>query len=100
MFASLGDGSVARIGNPQAENLDELKIEFLGRTGEDDQNCGKGGPADIWPDGTNMESKCGRPLGLWLVKSSEGNDIDTLLVADAYKVSLCIATFMEMRQIC
>jgi hypothetical protein len=86
MFASLGDGRLVRIGNPKAENLNELKIELLGRTGDDDENCGKGGPADIWPDGTNnMESKCGRPLGLWLVNSPEGRDGDTLLVADAYK---------------
>jgi hypothetical protein len=85
MFASLGDGRVARISNPKAKNLEELKINYLGRTGEDDENCGKGGPADMWPDGTNMESKCGRPLGLWLVTSSEGKDGDTLLVADAYK---------------
>jgi len=86
MFASLGDGRVARIGNPQADNLDDLKIEFIGRTGEDDENCGKGGPADTWADGANMESKCGRPLGLWLLNSTEGNDYGhRLLVADAYK---------------
>lgn len=82
MFATLGDGRIVMIDRTK-EASDELTWHTLARTGDEDARCGGGGPADFWPDGANMEEKCGRPLGLWMGKTSGGED--ALLVADAYK---------------
>jgi len=108
MFAALGDGRIARI----EENTDDDTVQWntLLRTGagagahhplEDDsaqddlnEKCSVwGGPADL----TNTELKCGRPLGLLLVKRStvedhpdEDEDEDVLVVADSVRGLLMI----------
>lgn len=103
-FVSLGDGRIVQL-KASVRDWDELAWRTVVRTGDpggDALQCGSGGPSDK----TNMESKCGRPLGLLLAKRSsvdptftsarEGemfldDDIeDVLLVADAYRGLLMV----------
>ena len=96
MFAGLGDGRIVRL-SEDSNNSDgdhaDLSWTTVVRTGEDDEKCGKGGPADT----TNTEEICGRPLGMKIVKRSSientdhGEDEDVLVVADAYKGLLMIS---------
>ncbi|KAL7457407.1 hypothetical protein ACHAWC_008967 [Mediolabrus comicus] len=101
-FVSLGDGRIIRIepADDDDKSWNELTWRTVVRTGEDDARCGSGGPSDE----SNMESKCGRPLGLWLTKQSSvdpnfpldgsktaDEDETVLLVADAYKGLLMIS---------
>ncbi len=93
-FISLGDGRIVRINDP----IDaDITWDTIVRTGIDDDQCGKGGPADD----NDMEQKCGRPLGLWLASRSsvdknfksdddDAQDEDVLLVADAYRGFLMV----------
>ena len=94
-FISIGDGRIVRINDPSKA---DISWDTIGRTGIEDDQCGKGGPADD----NDMERKCGRPLGLWLASRSSvdknfksddsdtAQDEDVLLVADAYKGFLMV----------
>lgn len=100
-FISLGDGRVVRLvkgsswdGVPQWETLVRTGGRKEGGTISHERYCGTGGPADL----VNLEPRCGRPLGLWMVdRASVDPDFDNpqplsartkeeeaLLVADAY----------------
>mmetsp|Transcript_18895 Transcript_18895/g.54460 ORF Transcript_18895/g.54460 Transcript_18895/m.54460 type:complete len:412 (-) Transcript_18895:87-1322(-) len=91
MFASLGDGRIVRLVG--VHDSDGVSWTTVSRTGADDKNCGRGGPADT----TNTEALCGRPLGIKIAKRSSvdnanlDDDEDVLVVADAYKGLLMIS---------
>ena len=93
IFLSLGDGRIVRARHVQHDGEEVLKWEALVRTGEDHPDCGKGGPSDTY----NMEMRCGRPLGMVIVKKStvrdgvdDANNEDVLIVADPYRGLLLI----------
>ncbi|KAL3777947.1 hypothetical protein ACHAW5_008350 [Stephanodiscus triporus] len=89
MFASLGDGRIVRIRDPDSNVPTWETILRTGSPGDDDDDamlrCGSGGPTDDHPDYGPREEICGRPLGMWL----DGNDV--LLIADAYRGLLEVA---------
>lgn len=93
-FISVGDGRIVRINDP---SYADISWETVGRTGINDDQCGRGGPTDD----NDMEQKCGRPLGLWLASRSsvdknfksddeDAQHEDVLLVADAYRGFLMV----------
>mmetsp|Transcript_11505 Transcript_11505/g.28336 ORF Transcript_11505/g.28336 Transcript_11505/m.28336 type:complete len:388 (-) Transcript_11505:117-1280(-) len=69
LITGLADGRIVRLFTDTEDG--RMKYDSLGRTGEDDPNCGK----DI-----DLEPKCGRPLGLHLTNGGKA-----LLIADGYK---------------
>jgi hypothetical protein len=113
MFASLGDGRIARL-----SDIDEPGVvpawDAILRTGsiplrddddDDDDDatnpsppaairaararCGLGGPSDDHPIIGPSEEDCGRPLGMWLEHGrsddDDDGDDDVLYIADAYR---------------
>ena len=94
-FLSLGDGRIVRMTTEDPLEWRDLSWQTVVRTGEDSEDCGSGGPSDE----TEMESFCGRPLGLLLTRRSTidpyyssrtSADEDVLLVADSYKGLLMV----------
>ena len=94
-FLSLGDGRIVRMTTKDTLEWRDLSFDTVVRTGEDSEDCGSGGPSDE----TDMESTCGRPLGMLVTRRSvidpyyssrTSVDEDVLLVADSYKGLLMV----------
>ena len=91
LYAGLGDGRIVRIDASLAAHV------TIARTGADADTCGVdgerwGGPTDRY----ELESLCGRPLGLRLVRRAllvpSGDPFEmVLVVADAYKGLLMVS---------
>lgn len=90
-FMSLGDGRIVRMDESGSswQTVVRTGTTGIGNRQEVHGSCGGGGPADV----TDTESRCGRPLGLWMARRSsvdpaferdEQEDEDVLLVADGY----------------
>lgn len=93
MFAALGDGRIVRL-KERNQNMEWTTLVRTGGSGLDDICSPWSGPSDL----RNIESICGRPLGLIHVNRSsvdqkyQGDDAEeeVLIVADSYKGLLMV----------